>query len=242
MNTPFLERAMKVIAAILTGIAWLLLFLGLGAGILAVMPARGGEALLAFAGKCVRGSLALGMVATLLNLVSVWRAHLRKDRVVFRLLWSAVSVFAALSSGVLLFIAAGFEQSGKRDLEKVAREKAEHSRELTPAEIARAKPMAADALAQEWKKNHAESDRAHEHEVLKLTGWVAEGPDYFVNGGNCISLRSERIVCCMSESQERLSASADTKVTLMGRYASTHYQSVDKSNGKLILDGCRVVP
>jgi hypothetical protein len=38
-----------------------------------------------------------------------------------------------------------------------------------------------------------ETDRTHEHQVLALTNWVAGGPDYFVNGGNCVSLRSESI-------------------------------------------------
>ena len=227
----------SVVAIVLAGVSLLLTALTLGAAFVAVLPARGGEDLLRFAGESLIGAMVTALAATAFSVLA-WRRRLSTGRNVVAIIGLVAGLLAMLSSGGVVGFWGLLTGMGKQEEAKVAEAKTRHERPLSTAELARAHPMTADALAKEWMADHNACDASHRDEIVELT-WDVAGNEW-VDGPTCPFLLGHGdVVCCLAAGK---AAPAPGVVTFVGRYAGTDRRGSPpgRDQGKLVFEGCGV--
>jgi len=227
----------SVLAIVLAVVSLLLTALTLGSAFLAVLPARGGEDLLRFAGESLIGAMVTALAATALSVLA-WRRRLSSGRNVVAIIGLVTGLLAMLASGTVVGLWGLLTEKGKQDEAKIAEAKTRHELPLSTAELARAHPMSADALAKEWMADHDACDAKHRDEIVELT-WSVAGNEW-VDGTTCPFLLDHGdVVCCLAAGKP---APASGVVTFVARYAGTdrRYSPPGRDQGKLVFDGCGV--
>lgn len=218
---------------LLAGVSLLLSALAVGAALLGVLPARGGEAFFTFAGASLLGAVVLARAAAVTSALS-WRRPWSSARGVVAILGVVAAAASLLTSGGLVLFWAMLTGSAKLDEAKIAEGKARHERRLSPTDLASGHAMTADALAKDWMLDHDAADRRHKDEILELT-WNIGGQDW-VDGTTCTYLLGHGdVVCCFATGAPVPSSGVET---LIGRYGATDRRY--STEGKLVIDGCQV--
>lgn len=222
-------RWVSLALALLSGF---LTMLAVGAGIFGVMPARGGEGILHFAGLCLDVAVLVAAASTAIAVVDVTRA--RPSRPTASIVACVLGGFAlVVSSGILAAVWLIGKGSARAE-EKSAALKVVHEKALTEGEVARARDV--DGLIGEWSRDHDASDAAHRGQVVRLS-FPAAGSDW-VDGAYCVyALSHGDVVCCLA-SGNTLQPGSTSRV--VARYAGTdrRYATPGRDQGKLVLDSC----
>lgn len=209
--------------------------LSVGAAFVGILPARGGESMLHFAGICLMLAVVTGLVATIVGGTTVLRHRgpTRQVSSIVALVLGAVSLLASLCLAAFVFL---IDAKGKSDERAIQEGKVRHQAALTETETASAKSITAPALVAEWTRDHDASDRAHRREVLRMT--FDAGGTAWVDGADCVFLLGHGdIVCCLAAGQ----AVPTGSVEMVFRYAGTdrRYSTPGRDQGKLVFDSCR---
>ena len=226
---------MRWVAIVLSVISALLLLLAFGSGVLAVMPARGGEDLIHFAGVCLWTALGLGLVGTVLAALDVHDLKGQPGRgvAVFALV-SAVGV-VALGGGLKLFV---FSINALGESEQKAEEKAklELERPVEPEQAAHAIELTTAALVEAWKHEPAAVDARYRGQTLAITGELITS---FLSGHRCAFPPGQGdIELCLTAAQGDVNGPA----TVICRFGGIRNSYYDKRPGadRLVLEGCAV--
>ena len=227
---------MRWIAMGLAVLSGFLSMLSVGAAFIGILPARGGEPIFHFAGVCLMLAVVVGLAATSLGGVSVFRhpGPARPVSSIVGLVLGAAALLGSLGLAAFVFL---LDAKGKSDQHAIEDGKTRHQKPLTDAELASARPIDATALVAEWKRDHDASDRAHRGQILR-TSFDAGGADW-VDGADCVFLQGHGdVVCCMASGQPVPGG----RVEMIFRYAETdrRYATPGRDQGKLVLDSCRV--
>ena len=222
---------MRPLSIVMSVVSFLALIAAVGAGMLAMLPARGGERILTFASVCMWSALALGVAALALAAVHLARARARETSSIVAVVLGSCATLASggVAAGVSLLEAAGknAERSAKSDVDRRARPV-----DTTVA----AQPISAEELIASWKRDPARTDARYGGKALAVTVTISivsflDGSSrcaYPAGGGD--------VHFCLAAAQQDVSG----PVLLVCRYHGTlnHYADKRPSGNELVLEGC----
>jgi hypothetical protein len=223
---------MRWLAIGLASVSGLLTMVAVMAGLLGIMPARGGESLFGFAGVTLTLALASAVLATALAGLDLRRSRHKTSAAIALVL----GIAALLASGTIVLFVATLEGAQKLDDAKTVASKARHERALSPAERRAAHKTTSDALVAEWAADHDAADARHKDEAIELT-WFVGGTDW-LDGVQCMFLYGHGdVLCCLAAGTAAPSQGA---TTFVGRYGGTdrRFSGRGRNEGKLVFDGC----
>ncbi len=228
---------MRWFAIALALLSFVLTAVCVGAAFVAIMPARGGESILSFAGVCLWLALGSGVLATALGGLAVQRSSRPGTRTgaLVGLVLGAMSLAASGGIGALKLLV---QASGDSMKQAAAEAKTRHEGALGASEVAAARPMSAEALVTEWAADHDACDARHKNQVVEI-GWAVGGTEW-VDGASCSFLQNHGdIVCCLAQGARTPDPGV---VTFVGRYLGTdrRHSPPGKQYGKLVFEGCEI--
>jgi hypothetical protein len=228
---------MRWFAIALALVSFVLTAVCVGAAFVAIMPARGGESILSFAGLCLWLALGSGVLATALGGLALQRSTRGSTRTgaLVGLVLGGMSLAASGGIGAIRLL---LQASGDSMKQEAVEARTRHERALGASEAAAAHEMTSEALVAEWAADHDACDARHKNQVVEIA-WAVGGTEW-VDGATCSFLQNHGdIVCCLARGAR---APEPGVVTFVGRYLGTdrRFSPPGKQYGKLVFEGCEI--